>query len=454
MIQLSRFRLPAALLLLCAAAPPATAQFSWPSEAERVKGWRADLDSSLTAFLPVDRSFSSDARAKFIRDIYDLRRAVPRLTDEQITVKLATAVAGAHNAHTRLYLLRNRTSLRRYPIRVWWFGKDLCVVRTHTELADLLGARILKIAVVPVAEAAARVGPLYPANDSWARYMSTYLLTSPEILKGVGILAATDTLDLTIQTRDHHTRTVRIAPMPFERSDQPTEAWWDLAPTHPGRQGPWISCLHGDSARLPLYIRHPTANYWMQRVDGGRLLYVNYNRAQDQADGEGVLAFGDRVIQEIRRTPPKKLIVDLRFNTGGNLQLADSLFRSIAALPLSQEPNRLFVITGRATFSAGITAVATLRQFTKAVIVGEPVGDGLDMWSEGGNLLLPNTHLTLHYANGFHSYTPIEHPEFKPYNYPDLSVTEVGPDIKVETTLEQYLAGKDPAMDAILTAKP
>ena len=419
-----------------------------------MKGWRADLDSSLTAFLPVDRSFSSDTRAKFIRDIYDLRRAVPTLTDEQITVKLATAVAGAHNAHTRLYLLRNRTSLRRYPIRVWWFGKDLVVVRTHPEYAKLLGGRILKIDGASVEEAAARVEPLYTANESWARYMSTYLLTSPEIVKGVGIQSATDTLALTIQTRDHHTRQVRIAPMPFERSDQPTEAWWDLAPTHPGRQGPWVSCLRGDSTRLPLYIRHPTANYWMQRIDGGRAVYVNYNRAQDQADGEGVLAFGDRVIQELRRDPPQRLVVDLRFNTGGNLELADSLFRSIAALPFAQERNRLFVITGRATFSAGITAVATLRQFTKAVIVGEPVGDRLDMWSEGGNILLPNTHLTLHYANGFHSYTPIEHPEFKPYNYPDLSVTEVGPDIHVETTLEQYLAGKDPALDAILNAKP
>ena len=299
------------LLVPCVLTPRAFAQFSWPSEAARVKGWQADLDSSLTAFLPVDRSFHPDARAKFIRDIYDLRRAVTNLSDEQITIRFATAVAGARNAHTRLYLLRNRTSLRRYPIRVWWFGKDLCVVRSHMDQADLLGARIVKIAGVPVAEAAARVKPLYAANDSWARYMSTYLLTSPEVLKGVGIQTATDTLDLTVATRHGRTRTVRIAPMPFERSDQPTEAWWDLAPAPPGRQGPWVSCLHADSTRLPLYIRHPTWNYWMQRVDNDRVLYVNYNRAQDQPDGESVLAFGDRVIQEIRRAAPRKLIVDL-----------------------------------------------------------------------------------------------------------------------------------------------
>jgi hypothetical protein len=107
------------------------------------------------------------------------------------------------------------------------------------------------------------------------------------------------------------------------------------------------------------------------------------------------------------------------------------------------------VITGRATFSAGITPVAMLRERTKVMIVGEPVGDVLETWSEGGNYLLPHTKLTMHYTNGFHSYTPREYPDRKPYWYPDLSVTEVGPDIPVEVTLAQYLAGKDPALEAI-----
>ena len=67
--------------------------------------------------------------------------------------------------------------------------------------------------------------------------------------------------------------------------------------------------------------------------------------------------------------------------------------------------------------------------------------------------LLPNTRLTLHYANGFHSYSPREHPEFRPYQY-DLSVNDVAPDLPAEATIDQYLRLTDPALEAILAFEP
>ena len=448
--------LVALVLALAAGTSPgasASVALPWPSEADRIRGWQEDLDSTLTAWLPRDRSFSADARARVQAGIQTLRASVPALTDEQIVVRLAAAVAGAGNAHTRLYLLRNRGVLRRYPIRIWWFGDELDIVRARPEYEAVAGGRILTLAGQSPARVAERVAPLYAANPSWSRYMSTYLLTSPEILQGAGIIVG-DTLEITVETRDKQRRTVRLAPMALERLDQPTEAWWDLAPSHPGRQGPWASALPEDSTRLPLYLQRLSRWYWTNRIPGQDVLYLQYNRSQDQPGQETVAEFGRRVLAELQRQPPRKLVLDLRFNTGGNLELADSLIRAIAAHPLSQERGRLFVITGRATFSAGITAVATLRELTRAVIVGEPVGDKLEMWSEGGNVMLPNTKLTLHYTNGFHSYTPREYPDRKPYRYPDLSVNEVGPDIPVVTTLTQYLAGKDPALEAILEYRP
>ncbi len=105
------------------------------------------------------------------------------------------------------------------------------------------------------------------------------------------------------------------------------------------------------------------------------------------------------------------------------------------------------VLTGRATFSAGITHAAQWKQFAQAAIVGEPVGDHLDMWSEGGNLVLPNSGLTVHYANGFHGYSQRDYPQFQPY-FADLNVATITPDVEVEATWSDYAAGRDPVFDA------
>src|SRR5437773_1662571 len=103
--------------------------------------WREDLQFAVDTFLERDRSFSPEARQQFRRAIAELQKNVDVKTDNQIIVEFAKAVALAKNAHTRLYLLRNRTELRRYPIRVWWFADGLYVVRATPEYSALLGAR-------------------------------------------------------------------------------------------------------------------------------------------------------------------------------------------------------------------------------------------------------------------------------------------------------------------------
>jgi len=107
----------------------------------------------------------------------------------------------------------------------------------------------------------------------------------------------------------------------------------------------------------------------------------------------------------------------------------------------------VFVLTGRATFSAGITHVVQLKQWARATIVGEPVGDGLDSWSEGGNVVLPNSKLTVHYANGFHGYSRRSYPDRDTLF--DLDVDSVAPDIKLEPSGSEYIAGKDPVLELV-----
>jgi hypothetical protein len=111
----------------------------------------------------------------------------------------------------------------------------------------------------------------------------------------------------------------------------------------------------------------------------------------------------------------------------------------------------VYVITGRATFSAGIFHAMQLRQYANAILVGEPIGDVLEIWSEGGNLLTPNSRLSLHYADRLHSYSAIERPEFRQYlvTDTDLSITNPGPDIVVKMIARDYFGGRDLALAAV-----
>ena len=145
-------------------------------------------------------------------------------------------------------------------------------------------------------------------------------------------------------------------------------------------------------------------------------------------------------------------------NCGFAVPPAEPLFAAdfmekLVALEKKSKIGRLYVITGRATFSAGISHAAYLKQYSNATFVGEPIGDELDTWSEGGNIVLPNSGLTVHFTNGFHSLSAVEHPECERYKWSDLDLTDLTPDILVRTSSEDYLSGRDPVLEAILAAE-
>jgi hypothetical protein len=416
--------------------------------------WREDLQFALEAFLARDRSFSSTAREQFRSALAELQRTVDTKTDNQVIVELAKAVALAKNAHTRLYLLRNRTELRRYPIRVWWFADGLYVVRAKPEFSDLLGARILKIAGRTVGQVKQDVAPLFAGNASWRTYMSAYTMTSPDVFIGLGLVHSDGQAEIQFVNRQGKKGKRWLQPLPLRRSAVPTESWWDLCPTRPRDDDSWTSALSLDAGRLPLYLQKTERQYWSQYLAAEQIFYIQFNRSGNAPTGESLGDFGKRALAELQATAVKKIVVDVRFNTGGDLSIGRLFIEKLAAFAKTHQI-KVYVITGRATFSAGIYHAMQLRQYGNAILVGEPIGDVLEIWSEGGNLLTPNSRLTLHYADRLHSYSPLQRPDFKQYlvTDTDLSITNPLPDILVRMSARQYFAGGDPAFEAIRSVR-
>lgn len=412
--------------------------------------WREDLQFAVDTFLERDRSFSPEARLRFRATIANLQKTVERKTGEQIIVELAKAIALSKNAHTRLYILRNRSELRRYPIRVWWFADGLYVVRATPEYSELLGAKILRIGGQPVEQVKRAVDPLFAGNASWLNYMSTYTMTSPDVLIGLGLIASDGKAEIQLKNRVGKIKNRRLEPLPLRRSNEATESWWDLSPTRPRNDGTWVSALTLDASRLPLYLRNTERQYWSQYLPNERLFYMQLNRSGDAPGGEPFAQFGERTLGELQSAAVNKIVVDVRFNTGGNLDIAKPFMERLAALARERK-TKVFVITGRATFSAGLFHAMQLRQYVKAILVGEMVGDELDFWAEGGNAVTPNSKLALHYADRFHSYSNAERPGLKQYLFTesDLGITNAAPDILVRMSARDYFAGRDPALEAI-----
>jgi len=416
--------------------------------------WREDLQFAVDTFLARDRSFSPAARQEFRAAIARLQQTVESKRDEQIIVELAKAVALANNAHTRLYLVRNRTELRRYPIRVWWFPEGLYVIRATPEYSDLLGARILQITGHSVAQVKRAVAPLYAGNDSWRTYISAYTMTSPDVLMGLGLIPENGKAEVIFIDRKGMKGRRELPPLPLKRSDQPVESWWDLCPTRPRNDGEWVSALTLPAERLPLYVRDTERSYWSRYLAEDRIFYLQFNRSGNAPTGESLADFGRRTVAEIQTMDVKKLIFDVRFNTGGDLSIGRPFINQLGAFA-KEHKIKVYVITGRATFSAGIYHAMQLRQFAGAILVGEPIGDILEIWSEGGNLLTPNSKLSLHFADRLHSYSNLVRPEFDQYlvKDTDLSITNPGVDILVKMTARDYFAGRDPALAWIKRAK-
>jgi hypothetical protein len=413
---------------------------------DRIEAWRQDLDVVVNRFLKYDRSYSDQQRKEAIRILQDLEANLKNLKDQEIIVGISRAVAQTDNAHTRLYLLRNRTELRRYPIRLWWFSDGLHVVKATPEHQELLGCKVTQIGKSDPLMIRGKVSELFAGNESWINYKSVYYLTSPEVLHGLHVIKNMEKSEWTFLCQRQIIKKT-IAPLPLERKDEPTEAWWDLTPEWKEEDGAWIHSLSRIRKQLPLYLRKPAEHYWFETIPSRQAIFFQYNRSQNKQDAETLHKFGERLLNALDNPELKTLVVDLRFNTGGDLGIARDLMESLKK-KVAGKGLRANVLIARSTFSAGISHAVQWKESGSVTFAGETCGDELDTFSEGGNLVLPNSKLTVHYANGFHGYSKVEYPQYQPY-YLDMNVDNLNPDIRAQLSSADYFSGKDPVLDAI-----
>ena len=409
--------------------PPATP--STQPSLDRAGGWRADLAMLVPGMAAIHPALThSTSRADLDAAVTALSATVDTATDDQLMVGVLRIVAMVSakgcDSHTGAYIWGNGTyPVDSMPLRLWLFADEdgddeVVIVDALPPYEDLIGARIDAIAGHPIAEVMAAIDPIEPRdNAQTVRLLMPRFLLIPQVLRGLG-LAQDGAVPLTLTAVDGSSSSVDIEPIPMAEYN----AW----------AGPYGLHLPGDPD-VPYLSRIDDAVWWERLPDD--TLYVQHNRT-DPLDA-AVLADLRTALHE---SGVARVVLDLRHNFGGELSAVQPMV-DLFADPAIDQPDRLFVITGRNTFSGGSLVVARLERNTGAVIVGEPMGGCPTIWSDPTDVQLPSSGIVVSVADDVAvGVDP---------NDPRLTIE---PDAAAVLTPEEWADGRDPALDLIVGRGP
>jgi hypothetical protein len=178
-------------------------------------------------------------------------------------------------------------------------------------------------------------------------------------------------------------------------------------------------------------------------------------RLQDieDTDGQKISPFLAETEIALRAHPPCAVIVDLRGDTGGDYTKTWHFAHALPALVVPGGP--MIVLTDSHTFSAAITTTAFIKDVGHGTskIVGEPVGDRLSFFSEGGRACLPNLKVCMNYQTAKHDYAHACNDWHQCYwlnwLYP-VRVKSLQPDLLVLLRFADWSAGHDAAYEEAL----
>lgn len=396
-----------------------------------VQAWRDDLRFMAAEMERLHKNlYHTVSREAFAAHVADIDARLPSMTRAQVVVALSQLTARVGDGHTNIYPTRDPVvGFHALPVAFTWFGSELRIRAVHASQRALLGARVLRVGSMEVDAAYAAVGTLIGRdNEQGVRYWSQYLLAMPEVLHALGITATSEEVPLTLAMADG-VKTVQL------RTFAPVEMMSGDTATLFNRRTGWIDARDQPGAVDPPWLSHTEAIFRTERI--GDVLYVQLNQVGD-APGETLAQFAARLRDEIARTRPAKVALDLRLNRGGNGTLINPLIRALIQSTGIDRPGRLFAIIGSATFSAAQMLIDELEKYTSVTFVGEPSGSRGNAYGDSRRITLPNSGLTVRVSIYYWQFW-----------HPTDARTATMPAISAPLTFADYVANRDPALDAI-----
>lgn len=346
-----------------------------------------------------------------------LKTKVLSLSDSLILLEIQSLLASSGQPMLRVDL----SSLPDIPVRFISLPDGIFVHSANEKNKNLLGKRLATIAGKNVDVAMMmKMRSLFPSDNfsSMAANFADFIIY-PDILKHLGFLAESKTVDMGFMDSDGCIEDVSIKLEDYNQTDLLITPPYDKPETS------------------PLYCRKSN-NYWSEFIPENNTLYVRFKKTEQDSCLFSVFAadFQSKYLSNNTR----KIVLDLRGNRGGETALAEDFIRDIVVKANSARVP-VFVLVDRYTQGSAVYDACMLRNLCKAVIVGENAG------SKANHCGNPKT-VTMEYES-----LTIQIPT-QSYNFEqNVNLNTFCPSIPIDLRSFDYFQGNDPVLNWVLKTK-
>jgi hypothetical protein len=309
--------------VLCAVA------LSWATAttAATVTDWRADTDElarDLQAIHP--DPFARCGKLTFLRHLDAFKNALSTMSEEQRMVGAMRLVAMVGDTHTQLE--PNRPDFASwFPLRLYQFTDGYHVTAAHESVSELAGAQVLEVAGKPVEQAVNDARSLMGADNAFASREYVFALSDSALMKGLGYADAEGRMRVKFRLANGRVNEKILLPHRtddprFDKDDSSFEWHFQAEMGGPpfGTPAQWISAykqLPYESFRttdLSRPFRLMNRRFFAARyLPAQDAFYIQSNFVGDDFDRQ----FRD-ALADVDKDKPRRLIVDLRYNFGGD----------------------------------------------------------------------------------------------------------------------------------------
>lgn len=367
-------------------------------------------------------------KMQFDKDLDKIISQSDKLSDLEISLKLQQIIAKQEDSHTNVDYGKFMMSNTKLPIKIYWFADGLYVIKTTKENENLLGKKILSVNNFPIKRISDSLSTVFVGeNKAIIKKTIPNLIIQAQLLKYFGF---EKDKKYTIQYSDNQkVKEKELTPENFFKTNQIS-----VKPKN-------ISFLWKNENE------YFTENYFSK----DKIYYILYNKCVSKEspsiftgkpEAEKLPSFSefqDKVLENLKKLNFEKLIFDMRLNGGGSSPQGTKLINEILNLPEVNKKGKLFVITGRNTFSSAIINTMDFKN-SNAIFVGEETAGKPNHFGEVRGFTLPNSGIEISYSTKY----------FNKYKGDDSTIS---PDFMVEESFENFMYGIDPIFEFVKNYK-